>query len=298
MRGLLASHDIHYLEWGDPQAKRVVVCAHGYSGNARDFDYLAGRLASGARVVCIDFPGRGDSQWLPSALEYNLPQFASDARALIERLGAKQVDWVGTSMGGLVGMQLAAQPASPVRRLVLNDVGAYLPMDALRAIARHLEAPDSFPSLEAVEKHLRRTRREWGPIEESLWPAMARHHARPLRPGSERWRLHFDPRIARLVRPVPFSPGLSFWDAWYRVRCPVLVMRGERSDVLPADVADTMLDVQPGTELVVVRGCGHVPSLMNEEDAATVRGFLQDGGIADKKERRRGPEPPLPARAA
>ena len=275
----------------------MVLCAHGYSGNARDFDYLAQRLGTTARIVCIDFPGRGDSQWLNSALEYNLLQFAADARALIERLGAKQVDWVGTSMGGLVGMMLASQPSTPIRRLVMNDVGAYLPMDALQAIGRHLNAPESFASLEAVEKHLRRTRRDWGKIDERQWGTMAHHHARALRPGSSEYRLHFDPRIARLVRPLPFAPGLTFWDAWYRVRCPVLLLRGEHSDVLPADVADTMLDVHPDTRLVVVPDCGHVPSLMNEADVGTIRGFLQDGGIA-KPERRRDPKPPLPARAA
>jgi pimeloyl-ACP methyl ester carboxylesterase len=274
-----------------------VVCAHGYSGNARDFDYLAQSLAADARVVCIDFPGRGDSQWLGSALEYNLVQFAADARALIAHLGASQVDWIGTSMGGLVGMTLAGQPSSPIARLVLNDIGAYLPMDALQSIARHLAAPESFASLEAVEKHLRRTRRDWSRIEESQWAPMARHHARPLRPGSDRWRLHFDPRIARLVRPIPFAPGLSFWDAWYRTQCPVLLLRGEYSEVLPEDVAETMVNVRPDTRLVTIRKCGHVPSLMNDQEAAMVRGFLQDGGI-DKPERRHDPKPPLPARAA
>jgi pimeloyl-ACP methyl ester carboxylesterase len=274
-----------------------VVCAHGYSGNARDFDYLAARLCSDARVVCIDFPGRGDSQWLASPLEYNLLQFAADARALIERLGAKQVDWIGTSMGGLVGMLLAGRPNSPIARLVVNDAGAYLPMDALQAIGRHLAAPESFPSLEAVEKHLRRTRHEWSRIDDLQWSAMARHHARPLRPGSDALRLHFDPRIARLVRPLPFTPGLSFWDAWYRTRCPVLLLRGERSEVFPVDVAETMLDVRPDARLVEIPDCGHVPSLMNEEEAAIVRAFLQDGGISEP-ERRRDPEPVLPARAA
>ena len=200
-------------------------------------------------------------------------------------------------MGGLVGMQLASLPRTPIRRLVINDVGAYLPMDALRAIARHLEAPESFPSLAAVEAHLRRTRRDWGRIDDAQWAAMARHHARPLRPGSAELRLHFDPRIARLVQPLPFTPGLSFWDAWYRVRCPVLLMRGEHSDVFPADVAETMVTVQPDATLVQVLNCGHVPSLMNEADAATVRGFLQDGGV-DKPERRRDLKPDLPARAA
>ena len=275
----------------------MIVCAHGYSGNARDFDYLAARLAADARVVCVDFPGRGDSQWLPSALGYNLVQFASDARALIQQLGAGHVEWIGTSMGGLVGMLLAAEPRSPIASLVVNDVGAYLPMEALQSIARHLDAPESFPSLQAVEHHLRRTRRDWGRIDEDEWSVLARHHARPLRPGSSEYRLHFDPRIARLVRPMPFTPGLSFWDAWYRVRCPVLLLRGERSEVFPRDVADTMLAVRPQARLAEIPDCGHVPSLMNEGDVALVRTFLQDGGLQDK-DRRRDAEPPLPARAA
>ena len=293
----MGPHELHYTEWGDANADRVVVCAHGYSGNARDFDYLAARLAPDARVICLDFPGRGDSQWLSSPLEYNLPQFAADARALIAQLGAREVDWIGTSMGGLVGMTIAGQASSPIRRLVLNDIGAYLPMDALQAIARHLNAPESFASLQAVEAHLRRTRRDWSRIDDAEWTAMARHHARPLGPGSNRWRLHFDPRIARLVRPIPFSPGLSFWDAWYRASCPTLLLRGEYSEVFPEDVARTMLDVRPETRLTEIRRCGHVPSLMNEDETAIITTFLQYGGIA-KPERRRDPKPPLPARAA
>ena len=200
-------------------------------------------------------------------------------------------------MGGLVGMTIAGQSGSPIERLILNDVGAYLPMDALRAIGRHLQAPESFPSLEAVEKHLRRTRRDWSRIDDMQWRALARHHARPLRPDSDQWRLHFDPRIARLVRPIPFAPGLSFWDAWYRTKCPVLLLRGEYSDVLPEDVAETMVNVHPGTRLTVVRKCGHVPSLMNDAEVAMVRAFLQDGALA-QAEPRRDPKPSLPARAA
>ena len=275
----------------------MIVCAHGYSGNARDFDYLAERLARDARVVCIDFPGRGDSQWLTTALEYNPMQLAADARQLIAHLGEKRVDWIGTSMGGLVGMMIAGQAGSPIDRLVVNDVGAYLPMDALQAIGRHLAAPDSFESLEAVEAHLRRTRADWGPIEDAQWKAMARHHARPLRPGSGLLRLHFDPRIAQIVRPLPFAPGLSFWDAWYRVRCEVLLLRGEHSEVFPADVAETMLDVRPDAELVEIADCGHAPSLMNEEQVTRVRHFLHDGAV-EASGRRRDRKPSLPARAA
>lgn len=276
----------------------MVVCAHGYSGNARDFDYLASRLAAEARLLCIDFPGRGDSEWPASPLEYNFPQFVADARALLARLGLKEVDWVGTSMGGLLGMMLAAHASSPVGRLVMNDVGAFLPLDALQAIARNLDAPASFDSPEAVERHLRRSRADWGPIAEEQWRAMAIHQSRPLRPGSRELRLHFDPRIAVIARPLPLTPGLFFWDSWYRVRCPVLLLRGAGSEVFPEGVARTMLEIRPAARLATVPGCGHAPSLMTEGQVALVRNFLQDRGV-QAQERDRDPIPPsLPARAA
>lgn len=273
----------------------MVVCAHGYSGNARDFDYLASRIAGDTRVLAIDFPGRGDSQWLTS-LEYNFGQFMADARTLIAQIDAKEVDWIGTSMGGLLGMMLAAQASSPIRRLVMNDVGAFLPAEALRAISHNLESPESFPDLAAVEAWLRRTRAQWGPIAGEEWAAMARNQSRPLRPGSRELRLHYDPRIAQVARPMPLSPGLFFWDSWYRVRCPVLLVRGETSEVLPASVAKTMVDIRPETELVEVAGCGHVPSLMNDEQVALVRNFLHDGGVPSREARLE--QTVIPARAA
>lgn len=275
-----------------------MVCAHGYSGNARDFDYLASRLAAEARVIAIDFPGRGNSEWPASTLDYNFHQFVADARALLARQGIKQVDWVGTSMGGLLGMMLAAQASSPVRRLVMNDVGAFLPLDALQAISRNVDAPDSFESLDAVEAYLRVARAEWGPIADEEWRSMAVHQSRPLQPGSRRYRLHFDPRIARVARPMPLTPGLFFWDSWYRVRCPVLLLRGERSRVFPENVARTMVDIRPDARLEVVPGCGHVPSLMSDDQVAMVRDFLQDGGIQAEGRRRDQTPPPIPARAA
>ncbi len=277
----------------------MIVCAHGYSGNARDFDYLASRLAKDARVISIDFPGRGGSEWLTASIEYNFAQFVADARTLLAQQGLKSVDWIGTSMGGLLGMMLASQPSSPVRRLVMNDIGAYIPMGALREISRGLEAPEAFATLDEVEAHLRRTRAEWGPIEDAEWKAMALHNSRALRPASRGFRLHFDPRIAQVARPMPLTPGLFFWDAWYRVRCPVLLLRGEQSRVLPRNVADTMLDVRPDARLVEVAGCGHVPSLMTEDQVTLVRDFLQDGGVPAEEPRRAATtRPAIPSRAA
>jgi pimeloyl-ACP methyl ester carboxylesterase len=244
---------------------------HGYSGNARDFDALARTLATDARVICLDVAGRGESDWLGTQLEYNFAQFLADINALIARLGAERIDFVGTSMGGLLGMMLAAQPASPVARLVMNDVGAFVPMDGLRDIARGLRAPERFASLKEVEAHLRSVRAQWGELPGAVWRHYARHAARPADGG---YRLHYDPRIARLVEPLPFAPGLFFWDAWYKVRCPVLLVRGERSRIFPRTVADTMLAVKPGAKLIELPDCGHAPSLAIPDQVAAVRAFL------------------------
>jgi pimeloyl-ACP methyl ester carboxylesterase len=193
--------------------------------------------------------------------------------ALVARLGVAQVDWIGTSMGGLLGMMLAASPGSPVRRLVMNDVGAFLPMDALQYIGRNLRAADRFASRDEVEAHLRHTHREWGSLTPAQWKHLALHGARALEDGG--FRLHYDPAIARLVQPaMPFAPGLFFWDAWYKVRCPVLLVRGEDSQVFPSSVATTMRQVHGDTQLVEVAGCGHAPALMSETQIAPIREFL------------------------
>ena len=285
-------HRLHYVEWGPADHPHVIVCAHGYSGNARDFDYLAQALAGNARVICIDVAGRGDSDWLDSALGYHFGQFIADIHSLLAHLKVKEVDWVGTSMGGLLGMLLASQPSTPVRRLVMNDVGAFLPLDALQAIARNLDGPASFASLAEVEAHFRRTRREWGALTDEQWRHFAVHGSRKDTNG--RFRLHYDPQIARVAQPLPFSPGLFFWDAWYRLRCPVLLLRGERSEILPAAVAKTMLDIRPGTRLVELPGVGHVPALMSDEEAALVGNFL-DVGASEQDDAR---QPAPVARAA
>ena len=205
---------------------------------------------------------------------------------------------MGTSMGGLLGMMLAAQTSSPVRRLVMNDIGAFVPMDALQAISRNVEAPGSFASLAEVERYLRRARSEWGAIADEEWRSIAVSQSRPLKPGSRALRLHFDPRIAAVARPMPLTPGLFFWDSWYRVRCPVLLLRGELSGVFPENVAHTMIDIRPGTRLETIAGCGHVPSLMTEDHVARVRNFLQDAGIQGEEYPRDQEQTSLPARAA
>jgi pimeloyl-ACP methyl ester carboxylesterase len=194
-------------------------------------------------------------------------------------------------MGGLLGMLLASQPGSPVSRLVMNDVGAFIPINALQAISRNLQAPARFASLEEVEAHMRFTHREWGDLTGEQWKHFALHGARPTADGG--YRLHFDPQLTRVAQPFPLSPGVFFWDAWYRVRCPVLLLRGEHSIVFPESVADTMLDVKPAAEFVEIPGCGHAPALMSEPQIAIVRNFLT--APADKAQWLRHPSSSFPA---
>ncbi len=278
------------MEWGPRDAQRVVVCAHGYSGNARDFDYLARAFAPDTRVICIDMAGRGESDWLRTPLEYNFAQFLADINGLLASLRLKRVHWIGTSMGGLLGMLLASQPSTPVRSLVMNDVGAYLPADALQAIAANLRAPERFASLDEVEAHMRRTHSDWGDLTQDQWRHLAIHGARETEDG---YRLHFDPQITRLLQPIAFSPGIFLWGAWYRVRCPVLLLRGERSRILPPSVVQAMLHAKPHTEFVEIEGCGHVPALMDEAQIGIVRNFI--GGLEDQGQWLRLPSSSYPA---
>lgn len=284
--GITGFHRLHYTEWGPRDATRTIVCVHGYSGNARDFDALAGALAREARVVCLDVAGRGRSDWLPSALHYQFPQFLSDIAALVRRLRVEHVEWVGTSMGGLLGLLLAAQPGNPIRRLVLNDVGAFVPADGLREIAHRLEAPERFATLRDVERHVRDTHREWGEISDAQFRQLARHHAHRLPQGG--YRLHYDPRIARVVQAVPFVDGLHLWDAWDRVECPVLVVRGEHSRILPAEVAQRMIETHPEAQLLEIEGAGHAPALMSDREIAQVGNFLA-AGAAERSAKARRP---------
>ncbi|HXS53597.1 MAG TPA: alpha/beta fold hydrolase [Usitatibacter sp.] len=265
-------HKLHAVEWGRRRSGRLVVCAHGYSGNARDFDFLARRLAREARVVCPDVAGRGRSAWLATPLAYHFPQFLADLRALVSELGEAAVDWVGTSMGGLLGMLLAAEPHSFVRRLVLNDVGAFIPARALAAIGRNLHGPQRFPSLAELEQHVRRTHRGWGRMSERQFRHLVKHAARRFPDG---YALHYDPQIASLVQPLALAPGLSFWNAWRHVRCPVLIVRGQRSSILPREVVRAMVQAKPQTRVVEVAGAGHAPSLMEDAQIEAVAQFLE-----------------------
>ena len=270
-------HRVAYHEWGEPAGPRVAVCVHGLTRTGRDFDDLAGELAGagGYRVVCPDLPGRGESAWLPRPEDYAYPVYLADLAALLARLDAEAVDWVGTSLGGLLGLMLAAQPGSPIRRLVLNDVGPFLPKAALERIGAYVGADPRFESLDALESYLRQVHAPFGPLTAAQWRRLAERSARRLPDGA--WALHYDPAIGAAVRAVP-PQDVDLWTLWDAVRCPVLVLRGAESDVLLGETAEEMVRRGPRVRLVEFPGTGHAPALLAPDQIGVVRDWLLGEG--------------------
>lgn len=265
-------HRVAYGEWGEPTASRTVVCVHGLTRNGRDFDALAAALAaSGRRVACPDVVGRGDSDPLADPMGYGFPQYMADMTALLARLDVEAVDWVGTSMGGLIGLFLAVQPNSPVRRLVLNDVGPLVPKAALERIAANLAMPSVFPDLAAAEAQLRVTQAGFGALTDEEWRDLARRSVRPTSEGG--WRLAYDPAIAVPMTAQPIA-DVDLWPLWDAVRCPVLVLRGARSDLLTAEIAAAMAARGPRARVIEIADAGHAPALLDPAQIDAVRDFL------------------------
>ncbi|GAB4258144.1 MAG: alpha/beta hydrolase [Deferrisomatales bacterium] len=271
-------HRVAYTEWGSPESGPVVVCAHGLTRTGRDFDALARALADRFRVACPDFPGRGRSAWLDGPAGYTYDTYLADMAALIARLEGEEVLWVGTSMGGLVGMLLAAQPRTPIRALVLNDVGPFVPGAALERIRAYVGKAPTFGSLAEAEGYLRQVHAPFGPLTDAQWRRLAEHSVRPLEDG--RWALHYDPAIGEALRAAP-AGDVDLWPVWERVGCPVLVLRGERSDVLLPDTARAMATRGPRAQVLEIPGVGHAPALLDDEQVARIRRWLTEALEAD-----------------
>jgi pimeloyl-ACP methyl ester carboxylesterase len=277
-QGLSASgfHRISYTEWGEPRSAHIVICVHGLTRNARDFDTLAQALEPNCRVICPDVVGRGQSDWLERKLDYGYPQYLADMAALIARVTAASVpgtiiDWVGTSMGGLIGMLLAAAPQNPIRRLLLNDVGPLIPKAALERIALYVGKAPRFTTLAEAESYIRAVSAPFGSLTDDQWRHLAVHSVRQATDG--RLAMIYDPDIAMAFQNNPME-DVSLWDSWDRITCPVLVVRGAQSDLLLASTAQEMTQRGPKARLVEFPDIGHAPALMAADQIEAIRAFL------------------------
>lgn len=268
-------HHISYLEWGDPRTDRVVLCVHGLSRQARDFDALAIALAErGYRVICPDLVGRGESGRLLQPDDYALPQYAVDMTMLLARIGAAQVDWIGTSLGGLTGMIVAGMKDSPIRRLVINDIGPFLPYAALRRLGDNVRnAPRDFDSLQSAEAYFRQALAPFGALTDEQWRHLTLHSLVPQPDGS--FAQHYDPGIGEAFRPGRVY-NVSLWNYWDAIECPTLVLRGTESDLLLAETAAEMVARRPSTTLVDIPECGHAPALLDPAQIRIVTDWMAD----------------------
>jgi pimeloyl-ACP methyl ester carboxylesterase len=265
-------HRIAYLEWGEPRNPQVLVCVHGLTRCARDFDNLARSLSGRYRVVCPDVAGRGDSDWLADPMLYAIPQYVADMVTLIARLDVEQVHWVGTSMGGLIGMALASQKDSPVTKLVLNDAGPVIGKAALERIATYVGMWPPLPSLQAAEQLVRAVAAPFGPHTDEEWRFLTEVVVRQNADGG--YRFHYDPKIAERFRKDMPEGDMEAWPVWDAVLCPTLVIRGAQSDLLSKATAEQMTERGPKAKLVELPGIGHAPTLMLADQIAIVRDFL------------------------
>lgn len=269
-------HRMAYWEWGDPHNDHVVVCIHGLTRQGRDFDTLARALSGRYRVVCPDVVGRGQSDWLADPAAYGVPTYVADMVTLLARLDARTVDWVGTSMGGLIGMGLCALRGMAVRKLVLNDVGPRIEWSALQRIGSYVGVPVHFESEEAAADALWAISSSFGAHTREQWLALTRPQLKPAPQGG--WTVHYDPAIA-----VPFkqtTPELAalgeslLWQAYDAIGCDTLLIRGAESDLLSRATAEAMTARGPKARLVEFEGVGHAPTLVAAEQVKVVVDFL------------------------
>ncbi|MEO5700994.1 MAG: alpha/beta hydrolase [Casimicrobiaceae bacterium] len=264
-------HPVTYYDWGDPANPQVVICVHGLTRNGRDFDVLAAALAPTHRVLAIDMPGRGESAWLRDPMDYGFATYVTTLTALIARSGAGQVDWVGTSMGGLLGMVLAGQPGTPIARLVINDIGPAIELAALTRIGGYLGRDPTFTTYDEAEAYIRTVSAPFGALEDAHWEALTRSSVREGPDGS--WTLRYDPGIAVPFRANPVPADL--WPAWDAIQVPTLVLRGRESDLLSHATAVAMTQRGARARLVEFAAVGHAPALLTPDQIEPIVDFLR-----------------------
>ncbi|MBC7683542.1 MAG: alpha/beta hydrolase [Ferruginibacter sp.] len=280
-------HRMAYWQWGDPANPHVVVCAHGLTRQGRDFDVLAQSLSRFARVICPDVAGRGRSDWLQDPQAYQLPTYAGDMLALLARVHGEApittLDWLGTSMGGLIGMALLGTPGLPlpvpVRRLVLNDIGPTLDVAALERIASYLGKTGRFDTLQQAADAMSLISRSFGPHTPAQWLALSKHMVRPLVNGEPALTLHYDPALAAAFKTFTAESAAAgeaaLWALYDQITAQTLLLRGSESDLLSATTARAMVQRGPRARLVEFAGVGHAPTFVTADQIAAVVGFLQ-----------------------
>lgn len=273
-----SGYTLAYWSWGDiKESSTPVLCVHGLTRNGRDFDFLAQGLAKNTQIICPDLPGRGKSSWLTDTADYNYGTYTSCLLKLLDSMDIRQVDWVGTSLGGILGMRVAAERPQMIRKLVLNDVGAVISIAGFKRINSYVGMSMNFSGREAAEKHLREIYADFGITDDRHWQHLLEHSFSEMSNGE--YQLSYDPGILAPLRDknnkLQPQENIELWEWWDEIQCPTLIIRGEHSDILLAETAQEMLKRNARAELETIRGIGHAPTLMPAEQVGIVSGWLQ-----------------------
>lgn len=278
--GSKGTHEIVYYEWGDEDSDRIAICVHGLTRNARDFDFFARALAGhGYRVFCPSMAGRGESEWLAQPMEYNYATYVADCLALLNNFHFKGVDWIGTSMGGIVGMMIAANVPGRISKLVMNDIGSHLNGPALVRIYGYIgNVPTHFATRAEGEAYLRDVFASFKITDDAVWQHFFDH---TLEAHAGGFRLRFDPAIANPIRSqtnnFEDTRDVSLADVWEKVRIPTLIIRGSESDILDETTVKAMRSTNPKAQEYVIPGVGHAPMLDSPSQYQRVLDWLVYG---------------------
>lgn len=282
-------HNIVYTEWGSSELELpAVICVHGYLRNSRDFDALAYYLSmNGRHVFCPDVVGRGDSSWFTQSHHYNFTQYVSDMTSMIARTHARQIDWIGTSMGGLIGMMLAALPNSPIKRLILNDVGPQVPLFGLKRISKYADNRREFKSIQEAKEYFKLNYAQFGPLTEKQWDTFTANsieqradnlYVGRVDPGVKNPKSTTQVISEFFHHPHKALEGILYdidlWPIWQKVRCPVLVIHGAQSDLLTTQIIKKMQRIHENTHVYTVEDAGHAPALLNTIDHEIIEDWL------------------------
>jgi pimeloyl-ACP methyl ester carboxylesterase len=267
------THRIAYTEWGNPDNPNVLICVHGLTRNGRDFDFMANVLVKHYRIICPDIVGRGRSDWFEHGENYHYGTYVADMLSLLNQLGLEKVDWLGTSMGGIIGMLIAAQQPQMIKRLILNDIGAVVSQQALQRIGGYLQTEQmAFANIDAVETYLREVHASFGHLSNQQWKHLATHGSYEK---EGQYYLAYDAKISQVFQ-ASLGQDVELWDIWKAIKIPVLVIHGLESDILTQSTLNKMKETH--SELIIVHcvKVGHAPALTTKEQTDSVARWLLD----------------------
>jgi cobalt-zinc-cadmium efflux system protein len=268
-------HRMAYHAWGHPSNPKVLICVHGLTRRGSDFITLAEAMSRDYYVVCPDVVGRGDSDRLKNPMLYAVPQYVADMSSLIKHLGVSQVDWFGTSMGGLIGMVYASMPKNPIRRMLINDVGPRIEPEAIKRLGSYVGQPFSFANRVDALQRLNEICASFGTHTAEEWEI---YNGPMLVQKDGRWVMHYDPDISvpfASVNPIMAKAGeMAMWHAFKQIHIPMLIVRGGDSDLLSAQTVAEMCKVNPHIRSIEIPGVGHAPAFVKSEQIALAKEFF------------------------